>query len=99
MTKQTELLAFKRIYLQMKDYDGSENSEESITWSPIRINKDDIEYVLSQKPTDMPTEEEIEKHFNNLNLKISVSGVGIVPDLYRIQGAKWMRDEIERRNK
>jgi hypothetical protein len=36
----------KKIYLQVKDYDGTENSETSITWSPARVNDSDVEYLL-----------------------------------------------------
>jgi hypothetical protein len=50
--------AFSRIYLQMKNYDGTENSEETITWSPIRINEDDIEYLRPVEPSPVESSAE-----------------------------------------
>lgn len=36
---------FNKIYLQVKDYDGEENTEELITFAPVRINESDVEYT------------------------------------------------------
>ena len=36
---------FNKIYLQVKDYDGEENTEELITFAPIKVNDSDVEYM------------------------------------------------------
>ena len=47
---------FKKIYLQFKNYDGTEATETEITWSPVRVNDSDVEYVLSIKQSEVGNE-------------------------------------------
>ena len=36
---------FNTIYLQIEEYDGTESSEELITFAPVRVNESDVEYM------------------------------------------------------
>ena len=36
---------FNTIYLQIDKYDGTESSEELITFAPVRVNESDVEYM------------------------------------------------------
>ena len=59
-----------------------------------------FEGYASQKPMDMPTEEEIEKVFPIKDCPVTQRDIDENNDSYWCQqGAKWYKNEIERRNK
>lgn len=66
-----KVMPFKKIYLQFKNYDGTKVTEQEITWSPVQINSDDIEYCL-QSLSDKEVRDK--KEISTERLKCDVCG-------------------------